>query len=140
MWNSYLVVDATGCGRPVCDMIRQAGMKPYCVNITSGNSVSHQGGFHGVPKMELVMNAVTLFQSGRLRLASGLPLLDVFTHELTNFRIKVNLAGHVGFEAWREKDHDDLVLSVALACWYAEMRREYRAVFHNAAGEPYLRV
>jgi hypothetical protein len=32
---------------------------------------------------------------------------------------------HDFYEAWREGDHDDLVLSVALACWAGEryMRR-----------------
>jgi hypothetical protein len=32
------------------------------------------------------------------------------------------------FEAWREKVHDDLVLAVRLACWYAE--------YHGTTGEP----
>jgi hypothetical protein len=37
------------------------------------------------------------------------------------FRIKMNVAtGHESFGAWRERDHDDLVLAVALACWLGE--------------------
>jgi len=139
-WNSYLTVDATGVGRPVVDMLKVEGLKPYAINITGGNSVTHSGGFHGVPKVELVTNAVALLQSARLRIAQGLPLLDVLTHELTNFKVKVSLAGNATFEAWREKDHDDLVLAVALAVWYAERRREYRAVFYDGSGEPYMRV
>ncbi len=27
---------------------------------------------------------------------------------------------HDSYEAWREGDHDDLMLSVALACWAGE--------------------
>lgn len=27
---------------------------------------------------------------------------------------------HVSYAAWREQEHDDLVLAVALACWWGE--------------------
>ena len=41
--------------------------------------------------------------------------------ELLNFKIKVNIAtGNDSYEAWRENIHDDLVLCVALACWFGE--------------------
>jgi hypothetical protein len=41
--------------------------------------------------------------------------------EFLTFRIKMNAATeHESFEAWRERDHDDLVLAVALACWLGE--------------------
>jgi hypothetical protein len=34
--------------------------------------------------------------------------------------VKVSAAGNEAFTGWRERDHDDLVLAVALACWLAE--------------------
>lgn len=38
-----------------------------------------------------------------------------------SFRLKVNIAtGHDSYEAWREGDHDDLVLSTSLAVWYRQ--------------------
>lgn len=38
--------------------------------------------------------------------------------ELLNFRVKINLkTAHDFYEAWREGDHDDLVLAAALAAW-----------------------
>ena len=43
--------------------------------------------------------------------------------ELLNFRVKINIStSHDSYEAWREGDHDDLVLAVALACWRARKR------------------
>ena len=43
---------------------------------------------------------------------------DVLVKELLNFRVKINIStAHDSYEAWREGDHDDLVLSVALSCW-----------------------
>jgi hypothetical protein len=37
-------------------------------------------------------------------------------------------AGNETFESWRERDHDDLVLSVALACWHGQFRGRRPAV------------
>ena len=37
-------------------------------------------------------------------------------------RVKVTLAGNETFEAWRERDHDDLVLAVALALYVGNVQ------------------
>jgi hypothetical protein len=38
-----------------------------------------------------------------------------------NFRVKIDpLTAHDSYGAWREGQHDDLVLAVALAVWFAE--------------------
>ncbi len=35
--------------------------------------------------------------------------------------MKINIStAHDSYEAWREGDHDDLVLAVAMACWAGE--------------------
>ena len=54
-----------------------------------------------------------------------LPDAPVLKAELENFRVKISLAGHDTYAAgagdeWRQGAHDDLVLAVALACWYGE--------------------
>ena len=44
--------------------------------------------------------------------------------ELLNFKMKINVAtGHDSYEAWREGEHDDLVLAAALAVWAADRKR-----------------
>ena len=49
--------------------------------------------------------------------------------ELQSFRRKQNpKTSHVSFEHWRDSDHDDLVLAVAMACWGATSRRGRRSV------------
>jgi hypothetical protein len=40
--------------------------------------------------------------------------------ELQTFKIKMTAAGNETLESWRERDHDDLVLAVALAAWAGE--------------------
>ncbi len=121
--QAALVVDATGVGRPVVDLFRKAGLWPVAVTITGGNVVTVGGGGFHVPKRDLVTTLQVLFQSGRLKVARKLPLAPVLVEELLNFRVKINVrTAHDSYEAWRDGDHDDLVLAAALACWYGEKR------------------
>ena len=116
----HLVVDATGVGAPVVDMFRAARLRPISIHIHGGDAVASEGDDHRVPKRDLAGTLQALLQTGRLKVAAGLPLGEVFVRELLAFKVKVNIAtGHDSYEALREGDHDDLVLSVALGCWFA---------------------
>jgi hypothetical protein len=70
-----------------------------------------------VAKRDLVGAVQVPLRDRRLKIAEGLPLAAVLAEELSAFRVKVTVAGNETFEAWRERDHDDLVLAVALALW-----------------------
>jgi hypothetical protein len=62
-----------------------------------------------------------------LQVARGLPLAPVLVKELEAFQVKITANAHETFAAWRERDHDDLVLSVALAAWVGEhAMKEFR--------------
>ena len=117
-----LVVDKTGVGAAVVDLFTASGVKPRALTITGGNVVNRTSLYEvSVPKRDLAGLLVTLFQSRRITIAEGLPLAKVLTNELVNFKQKINIAtGHDSYEAWRESVHDDLVLAVAMACWWAE--------------------
>jgi hypothetical protein len=54
--------------------------------------------------------------------------LEAFIREARALQVTLAAAGHEIYEAWRESEHDDLVLSFALAAWVAERRRMRRAV------------
>ncbi len=75
------------------------------------------------PKRDLVAKVQSLLQTGALKIAETLALADVLTSELLAFRAKISRAGRDTYEAWRESDHDDLVLALALACWYKKPLR-----------------
>jgi hypothetical protein len=116
-----LVVDATGVGRPIVEMLEELGLRPYSIWITGGDSVSRDGREFRVPKRELASTVQALLQAGGLRFAANLPFRDVLTDELQKFRAKINLdTGDASFEHWRERDTDDVVLALACALWYAE--------------------
>ncbi len=119
-----LVVDETGVGRPVVDLLRRYGVNPIGITITGGDSVARDADGYRVPKRDLVAVLQVLLQQGRLK-SANLPGAEVLQAELLNFRVTVNATtGHDSYGAgpasgWRDGEHDDLVLSVALACWYA---------------------
>lgn len=119
-----LAIDFTGVGRPVMDIINLIGLpvRKQPILITGGHTVSKDkdtGAFH-VPKKELVSTLQILMQSGRLKIAKGMPLADKLSTELSNFRVKITASANESFGAWRDGQHDDLVLAVALACWLGE--------------------
>jgi hypothetical protein len=120
-----LVVDQTGVGQAVVDFLAQAQLAASLepVVITSGHGTSWgAGGAWHVPKKELVSCLQVLLQSRRLQVAA-LPERTLLLQEMLAFRVKITAAAHETFGAWRERDHDDLVLAVALAAWWGERRR-----------------
>ncbi len=42
---------------------------------------------------------------------------DALADEMLDFRVRVSDAGH---DSWGGRDHDDLVLALAVACWFGE--------------------
>lgn len=119
-----LVVDRTGVGRPVVDMFRQHSGLPCAfrpVTITAGSAWGwNPDRSLNVPKKDLVGTLQVLLGHRRLRIASSLPDAPVLLRELQNFRVKITAAANEVFGAWREGQHDDLVLAVALAAWVGE--------------------
>lgn len=120
-----LVVDQTGVGRPVVDMLRVAGM-PVCirpVTITAGRTASEDPtdmGFH-VPKAELITTLQVVLQQRRVKWpdARKLPEVAVLQKELADFKVKITAAANETFNA-REGAHDDLMLALALGVWVGE--------------------
>ena len=119
--NAPLVVDVTGCGKPVFDMFVEENLYPVGIYIHGGDAVSCSENIFRVPKRDLVSVLQLLFQSERLKIAKQLPEAKTLIDELLNFRVKIDTrTAHDSYEAWREGQHDDLVLAVAMAAWYAE--------------------
>lgn len=116
-----LIVDATGVGLPVVQMMQQKGLHPTGIWITGGQVVTEDreiGGFR-VPK-EHIANAMDLvLQARRWRVARGIDYREALLKEARAFTKKVETERTATYEAAREDDHDDLVMSVAMALWWA---------------------
>ena len=115
-----LVVDATGVGRPVMDQLRARGLDPVGVSITGGRKTRMKDGLHQVPKREIVRGLLTALEGGRLKVARGLPIVDVLLGELADFKVTVYHRGHDGYGA--ATLHDDTVVAVGLAVWWSGFR------------------
>jgi hypothetical protein len=73
-----------------------------------------------------------LLQQARLQIAQNLPETPMLMQELLNFKVKIDPStAHDSYSAWREQDHDDLVLALALACWWGEFRADRRVSLMN---------
>jgi hypothetical protein len=123
-----IVVDATGVGRPVIDVMRENGLNPIPVVITFGNAgkdvIMDPDGYFRVPKVDIMASLQVLFGSGRLKYPAelldvdGVNLVPVWLMEMERFKMKQTKSGNMTYEAWRETDHDDIVLAIALPCWW----------------------
>jgi len=151
-----LCVDATGVGRPVVELLRDADLPVNVVAITiTGGDTAHRVApqEYRVPKRDLAGELATLLQGGpddlpsgatsaRLRFAQGLRLETTMRAELANFKAKINTTtGNDTYEAgpagdWREGEHDDLVLALALPIWYARRAAALSGVI--PAGAPFI--
>jgi len=113
-----LVVDDSGVGRPVSDLLVDAGLKPIRVTITAGSEVTTISNTKfNVAKTVLISTVDAALHTGTLRFAASLGDADAMRDELKDFRRKLSDAGRATYAA-RTGAHDDLVLAVAIGCWW----------------------
>jgi hypothetical protein len=114
--DATLVIDDGG-SRGVGDMFVDAGLDPIRVSIVHGLDTHWNGRRVTVPKATLVSMLVARLHSGELAVHESLKDWPVLRRELLNFRPETT---RTGVETWnaRSGEHDDLVLSLAMAIWY----------------------
>ncbi len=118
-----LVVDGTGVGAPVVEMLRSAqpGCEMTAVTITGG-SRQHQyyaagGEACSVPKQDLIAGVQVLLERGELKIAAKLKMAGALVRELMSVRLTEGSKGRVKMGAEGCGEHDDLVIALGLACW-----------------------
>jgi len=119
-----LVVDATGVGAAVVDLLRRSGLgcDIAAVTITGGeHEIQTRHGWN-VPKRDLVSELQVMYEHDELLMAADLDLAEDLIKELSDMEVKTSEKGHESFGAWRAGTHDDLVLAVALAVWKIKKR------------------
>ncbi|MBK5292147.1 MAG: hypothetical protein JJE04_10775 [Acidobacteriia bacterium] len=106
-----VVADATGVGAGVVEMLRRACGAVTAVVITSGSSAHVSDGNWLTPKKDLIGELAVMLEQRVLRVAPGMQELGQLERELLGMRM-----GRGG------REHDDMVMAVALACWRARRR------------------
>jgi hypothetical protein len=121
--DTPLIVDETGVGRAVVEMVETCGIRAdiRAYTITAGfREGEFQSGHGTVPKLQLAGAVQAAIQQRRVRYADGLQLGPVLEREMESFHVKVTPDRNETFAHWRESDKDDLVLATALAIWWGE--------------------
>lgn len=118
----HLLIDATGCGRPVADLFGALAVWPILVTMTHGHQVTeHDRDVYSVPKPVLVGALQVGLQEQRVKVAAGLPEAATLVREAQNFQYKLTpRTGDDTYGAWRTGTHDDLLFAVALTVWHGE--------------------
>lgn len=124
----YLALDRTGVGVAVIEHYQ--ALSPIGIMIHGGDQTRRdEHGIWYIPKRDLVSVPQLMFQNKQLRIAAGRPEDVVYRQhaellfkECMSFKMRINArTGHDTYEAWREGEHDDLVLALSIACWTAQM-------------------
>ena len=105
-----LVVDASGVGAPVLEMMQEVrmGCRIHPIVITSGQVATATS----VPRSELVTKLQMMAQRGELEIAEGCLHGEALVRELVHLQLSGRAAGEC----------DDLAMALALACWKARVR------------------
>ena len=133
--QSVLIVDATGVGRPVIEMMNMNRLAPIGVTITGGTSINQHPLGYTVPKRDLVTALQVLFQTSRIELSGKIPETQMVIDQLQRLTMKINDHGNDQYGLEREEgNHFDLAIALALAAWYAE--RAYPALRKDEIQKP----
>jgi len=117
--SSQIVIDGTGVGAPVIDMLRRERPGPiiHTVILTAGSGHKRVGDTHHIPRSEVLGRLESAFQNRRLKISKHLPDSQHLFLELQNLRRKFKGTGFETIQPERDADHDDLVFATALAHW-----------------------
>jgi hypothetical protein len=126
--NPALLVDGTGVGRGIMSLFLDAKLPATITPIVITGGLGHREDLwdtttgtmaRWVSKVEFVGSLQAGLQSQWLKIAGGLDLAETLRREMEGFRVKVSRHANELYSA-RESEHDDLLLSLAMACWFAD--------------------
>ena len=141
--NSELIVDGTGVGEPIIDILRSKSLRPTSIVFTNGEQLNIKyedlnrrfGGFGtgigtmkvvkqlDVPKKDLVAAGQAIIQQARLRIAPDVQYVEDFKRQLIHFKGKVNeKTGYTSYNNDNPDIHDDLTVCFLMAMWYFKYR------------------
>lgn len=127
------LVDATGVGEAVLEMMHID--LPACIGLyfTGGDRVREGKSKTElfVPKRDIAMSLLLWYENDRIHVATGndrtregrrqAEVYKRYDEQLAKFTEKIKATHHTVWENESDADHDDLVIAVAMACWWAQM-------------------
>lgn len=120
-----LILGSTLVGRPVVELFRRAklAVNIHAVVVAAGLGERSAARFYHVSKVNLISGIQVQLQQRRLKIAKAIPESLTLLKELENYRLKAPPLSDAGYDL-REGQHDDLVLALALACWWGDRPKQ----------------
>jgi len=119
--RTHLVIDATGLGRVVSDLLSEARIDHTAIQIVVGQEWRSKGRFVNVGKHALLECLSVRFAASELTIASGLQLHAELMAELETFRLETSRAGNpVITQGQAGHHHGDLSIATACAVFASE--------------------
>ena len=142
--NNDLIVDGTGVGVAVVDIMRDKGLTPIPIVATgggdahpvyaeAGNIFGHGDKLRGmrtvaewhVPKVEMVQAGQVAMEQHLFRPAPNVKHLEEFKEQLMNFKGKFNeKTDYTAYNAEDDEVHDDLITCFLQAMWWVRNKAE----------------
>lgn len=116
--RAKLVIDQSGVGAGVVDLMEANGLRPMRVQITAGSEQTHEGSVYRVAKTILISKLEAAMHSKELHVAAALTEAESLRDELRDFQRHVTASGANTWSA-RTGKHDDIVLAVSYGIWWA---------------------
>jgi hypothetical protein len=133
--SAVLIVDNSGVGRPVVDLLRRKHLVPRAVTITGGSSVSEREDDMTVPKSFIASAFIIAAQNGTLKVSSKLEFAKELEKEIGAFGYELNRKKMTEtYQVQQETVHDDLVIACALPYWYSISKLPMRWSGGKASG------
>jgi hypothetical protein len=116
--GAKLVVDQSGVGVGVVDLMEANGLQPIRLQITAGAEETQEGRIHRVAKTILISRLEAAMHAKELHVAAALSEADALREELKDFQRHVTASGANTWSA-RSGKHDDIVLATSYGIWLA---------------------
>ncbi|MFW6084342.1 MAG: hypothetical protein ACODAA_03940 [Gemmatimonadota bacterium] len=137
--DPFVVVDASGVGRPVVETLRERRVPIVAVQVTGGHNETRTSGRGrnedwNVSRTVLTEALTSAVYAGRLRLAADLgPAATLLTRELEDLQVRTSTGGRERIEVATGADHHaDAAFAVGLALWRASKPPPPRVEFSHA--------
>lgn len=112
-----VLIDATGVGTPVVDLLEERRVEPLtAVYLTGGEKATREHGELRLAKSLLVSRLQVLLQERRIHLPNTQQARDL-TEELLNYDIRITETANLQMGVFKTGKHDDLATALGLACW-----------------------
>lgn len=116
--KAKLVIDQSGVGAGVVDLMEANGLRPIRLQITAGSEQTQEGNIFRVAKTILISKLEAAMHSKELHVAAALTEAESLRDELRDFQRHVTASGANTWSA-RSGKHDDIVLAVSYGIWWS---------------------